>query len=359
MTLHLHGIGTALPKVAATQLRARELASEISCSDERERTLLRALYRKSGIDTRHSVILEQGADGCVEQTFLQKPTSSEDRGPTTRQRMQRYARESVPLARSACQEALARAQCEANEIDQLVTVSCSGFFAPGIDSLLIGELGLRPTVQRTHVGFMGCHGALNGLRVANGLAALPDTRRVLICAVELCSLHFQYGFDPQHMVANSIFADGAAALVGGTDRQPWSLQASGSCVLPDSRDAMHWEIDDHGFSMGLSAAVPSLIENSLRPWIESWLDHNGLSVGDVASWAVHPGGVRILSAVEASLELPADALTESRAVLSEHGNMSSPTILFILERLVRARAPRPCVALGFGPGLVVEAALFR
>lgn len=359
MTFCIHGIGTALPQVSVPQDRARELASEISCTDERERTLLRALYRKSGIDIRHSVILEHAEDGMVERTFLPRPRSREDRGPTTRDRMLRYAQESLPLATAACQQALLAAHCSAHEIDQLVTVSCSGFFAPGIDSLLIGELGLRPTVQRTHVGFMGCHGALNGLRVANGLAALPDTRRVLVCAVELCSLHFQYGFDAQHMVANSIFADGAAALVGGSGGHDWTLRASGSCLLPDSHDAMRWEIDDHGFSMGLSAAVSTLIEGNLRPWIDAWLDQHGLAVRDVATWAVHPGGVRILSAVERALELPAEALRDSRAVLREHGNMSSPTIVFILERLMRADAPRPCVALGFGPGLVVEAALFR
>jgi len=231
-----------------------------------------------------------------------------------------------------------------------------------VDVALIKGLDLPATVERSHIGFMGCHGAVNGLRVARGFAGADGRARVLVCAVELCSLHYHYGWDPKKMVANALFADGAAAVVGAGDMaappDAWRLAATGSCVFPDSEYAMTWHIGDHGFEMTLSTRVPGLIGRHLRPWLAQWLGQNGLGLGDVHSWAVHPGGPRILSAVEESLGLDRAALDLSREVLAACGNMSSPTLLFILERLRRRQARRPCVALAFGPGLVAEAALF-
>jgi predicted naringenin-chalcone synthase len=209
---------------------------------------------------------------------------------------------------------------------------------------------------------MGCHGALNGLRVARGFIESDPCARVLLCAVELCSLHYHYGWDPDRLVANALFADGAAAVVGGWDNDPsddcWRIRATGSCLVPDSEHAMRWRIGDNGFIMSLSASVPEIIGERLRPWMESWLKGNGLSIADVRSWAVHPGGPRILGSVSRALGLPRGATEVSKEILRDHGNMSSPTILFILDRLRRHNAPRPCVALGFGPGLVAEATLF-
>ena len=184
---------------------------------------------------------------------------------------------------------------------------------------------------------------------------------MLLCAVELCSLHMRYGWDPDRVVANALFADGAAAVVAasllGGARNAWNVKATGSCLIPDSSNAMSWDIGDHGFEMSLSPRVPDLIAEHLRPWIEQWLARQGLSLRSVGSWAIHPGGPRILSAAEKALELPPDATEVSREVLAECGNMSSPTVLFILERLRNRNALRPCIALAFGPGLVVEAVL--
>ena len=205
---------------------------------------------------------------------------------------------------------------------------------------------------------MGCHGALNGLRVAGAFATADPTARVLLCAVELCSLHYYYGSAADKLLANAIFADGAAAVAGSSTPGGWSLRSSGSCLIPDSKPDMAWTVGDHGFEMTLSRRVPGLIARHLKPWLETWLGDNGLSLADVKSWAVHPGGPKIISAVEESLVLPPEALAVSRGVLAEYGNMSSPTILFVLDRLRKQHAPRPCVALGFGPGLVAEAALF-
>ncbi len=190
----------------------------------------------------------------------------------------------------------------------------------------------------------------------------PDAR-ILVCAVELCGLHYHYGWDPQKMVANALFADGAAAVVGGADTLAmggtWRVSATGSSLLPDSRLAMSWTIGDHGFEMSLSKRVPGLIREHLRPWLESWLAGRGLRVETVGSWAIHPGGPRILDAIAESLELGEDKLASAREVFATYGNMSSPTVLFIVEHLRGRRAPLPCVALGFGPGLVAEAVLFE
>jgi predicted naringenin-chalcone synthase len=163
------------------------------------------------------------------------------------------------------------------------------------------------------------------------------------------------------MIANALFADGAAAVVGSSSgpSDGWRLAANGSALLPDSADVMTWTIGDHGFEMTLSRRVPQLIAEHLRPWLASWLSSHGVRLDEVASWAIHPGGPKILEAVESALALPPDATAIARGVFSEFGNMSSPTVLYIIDRLRRSGASRPCVAIGFGPGLTAEAALFR
>jgi predicted naringenin-chalcone synthase len=264
---------------------------------------------------------------------------------------------------AASRDALAKSGLPARAITHVVTVSCTGFFAPGIDRSLITALGLSPSVERTHVGYMGCHGALNGLRVARAFTGVEPGARVLLCAVELCSLHYHYGWDPQKVIANALFADGAAAVVGvapsAAPPGAWRAAAAGSCLVPDSAGAMTWTVSDHGFEMSLSKHVPGLIARHLRPWMEGWLASYDIALTAVGSWAVHPGGPRILDAVEEGLGLPRTATVASRQVFAECGNMSSPTVLFILDRLRAAGAQRPCVALAFGPGLTAEAALFR
>jgi predicted naringenin-chalcone synthase len=242
----------------------------------------------------------------------------------------------------AAQVALERAGIEAGRVTHLVTVSCTGFGAPGIDAALIRGLGLGAGTQRTHVGFMGCHGALNGLRVARAFAEADPAACVLVCAVELCSLHFHYTDDPEKMVANALFADGAAAAIVGSAHHGSGpcIAACGSCLVPDSRDAMTWRIGDFGFEMTLSSRVPGILHDHLRSWLERWLGEQGLKLEDVGSWAVHPGGPRVLSTVAECLGLDEAALQVSREVLSEHGNMSSPTVLFILERLLARKSSR-------------------
>ena len=366
MSLKIVGIGTAVPPHRLTQAEAVELHTTFcGIQDGRARTL-RALYRRSGIRTRHSVLLDGSEGPLAERQRFYPPASGEDdRGPPTTERMRAYAEHAPPLAKTAARRALEAGAVDPEEVTHLVTVSCTGFVAPGVDKAIVDSLGLRATTERTHVGFMGCHGALNGLRVARSLALQNPTAVPLVCAVELCTLHFAYGWDPDMLVANALFADGAAAVVGraawgaaGPSAEGWEVAATGTFLMADSEDAMTWRIGDHGFRMTLSARVPELIQGHLSSWLEAWLCERGLAPGDVRSWAVHPGGPRILDAVEASLGLEREDTAAAREVLSEHGNMSSATVLFILDRLRKAGAQAPCVALAFGPGLAVEATLF-
>jgi predicted naringenin-chalcone synthase len=367
MSLAILGLGTAVPEAIINQTDASNIARSLCCRTPEHQTWLSSMYGGTDIVTRRSslgsAVVRDVIDGTRHSGSVFLPTGEpDDRGPTTGQRMRHYAASAPPLAVAASQMALDRSAIPPPDITHLVTVSCTGFLAPGIDVTLIQQLNLRPTVERTHVGYMGCHGALNGLRAARAFVDADPKARVLLCAVELCSLHYHYGWDPQRMIANAIFADGAAALVGGPGHlapNEWHAAASGSCLIPKSTDAMTWTVDDHGFEMTLSKRVPGLIAEHLKRWLRDWLGQNGVELSDVKSWAIHPGGPRILTAAEEALELSRDVTAASRAVFAEFGNMSSPTLLFILDRLRTSRSPRPCVALGFGPGLAAEAALFR
>jgi predicted naringenin-chalcone synthase len=362
MTMWISGIGTALPPHRITSADASAIAKRYACETPAQERLFQTMYRRAGVETRHSVVLQaSGGDLERRQTFFG------DAHPTTLDRMQKYEAEAGALAVAAGRSALRESGLAPGRVTHLVTVSCSGFSAPGTDIALMKQLALSPEVARTHVGFMGCHGALNGLRVARGFVGADPEACVLLCAVELCSLHHQYGWDAEKIVANALFADGAAAVVGVSgsgplpvaDSDPGAFRviASGSVLIDDSEDAMSWRIGNHGFEMTLSPRVPELICRHLRPWLEGWLARHGLSIATVGSWAVHPGGPRILSAVGEAAGLGRDALEVSQQTLANYGNMSSPTVLFILDRLRRTHAPRPCVALAFGPGLAVEAAI--
>ncbi|MEO8270053.1 MAG: 3-oxoacyl-[acyl-carrier-protein] synthase III C-terminal domain-containing protein, partial [Aureliella sp.] len=221
------------------------------------------------------------------------------------------------------------------------------------------------------------HGAVNGLRTGLAIANSDPQARVLLCAVELCSLHYRYTWDTEGIIGNALFADGSGAVVLGqissglpstADHSvptscKWYLHDTGSVVISDSRQAMSWSIGNHGFDMRLTSDVGDKIEAELAGWLSNWLSQHGLGVADIDFWGVHPGGPRILDAVQNSLQLPPAALTTSRGILQRHGNMSSPTVLFILnefrqQRIDNSNTQRQnCILLGFGPGLVAEIAL--
>ncbi len=357
MSCLIKGLGTAVPG-AFTQDAAFEHACQLARFTERQTRSLRALYRKTTVQTRHTVLLDETE---TSQDFYAPIREECDGGPTTDQRMRIYAREVIPLGLRASQQALEQSGTRPTDLTHLITVSCTGFFSPGLDFALIEQLGMPRSIARTNIGFMGCHGMLNAMRVALCTARGYPQSRILICAAELCSLHLQYGGRPETAIANALFSDGASAMVALPDTRgssdDWTLKDCASFLLPDSAQDMSWRIGNHGFEMTLSDRVPDLIESHLSPWVQNWLASQNLSVSDIGSWAVHPGGPSILDAVAISLHLPAGVLQTSRDVLAAHGNMSSPTVLFILDRLRQQRAPKPCVTLAFGPGLVAEAAL--
>ena len=412
MDVVVAGIGTALPPHQIPQTVASEGAVHYCCEQPEQARSVAALYRLSGVETRHCVVLNQSEGTQSERQDFYPPRSVDSpAGPTTGERLRFFERAAGPLAVEAATKALERSGVEARRVTHLITVSCSGFSAPGFDYDLIDQLPLRPTVARTQVGFMGCHAALNALRVARAFVAADSEAVVLVCCVELCSLHYQYGWDPEQIVANSLFADGAAACViqatnsllkngcregeapaeprvtsdfphahgsagaspslfqqaaetpaaaaHSESPRPFRILASGSTVLPHSRDAMTWRVGDHGFRMTLSSSVPGLLAQHLYPWLSEWLGQHGLRPEAIGAWAVHPGGPRILQAFAEAMRLDPSHLNLSREVLRQHGNMSSPTLLFILDRLQQSRAAGPCVAIGFGPGLAAEATLFE
>ncbi len=365
MSLAILGFGTAVPSTTITQPQAQQIARSLCARSPEHENWLPHLYSQTGIEKRHFCMGPELIRDVIEgtrdsQSVFLPGESDDDPGPTTGQRMAVYREEAPLLAVRAGRQALINSKTSPKSITHIVTVSCTGFHAPGIDVALIDELGLPATTQRTHVGFMGCHGALNALRVARAYAKSEGDARILLCAVELCSLHYHYGWDPQRVVANALFADVAAALVAAPPEAAptaWNVAACGSCIVPDSQDAMVWTVADHGFTMTLSKQVPALIHANLKPWLTEWLSANSIKLQEVKSWAIHPGGPRILNAAAEALGLGPDDLQDSLQIFATHGNMSSPTVLFILDHLRRRNAPRPCVALGFGPGLAVEATL--
>lgn len=361
----LLGIGTAVPALRLSRAESVDAARTLCAEDDDQASLLENLYRQAGVESRHIVHTPDEfrrvvyGEGDAETVWVSEYKG--DKGPSTAERMLRYEKDAPAIAESACRQAIAESGLSPDQFTHLVTVSCTGFVAPGVDIRLMKALGMRPTVERTNVGFMGCHGALNGLRVARGLFAAEPDAKILLCAIELCSLHYSYGWDPKKVVGNALFADGCGAVVlgAGGDEARLRLAASGACLFPDSEPAMAWHVRDHGFDMVLSSKVPNLIQANLRPWLSAWLDKQGLAIEGIRSWAIHPGGPRVLTGVQEALGLPAGSTDVSRMILERNGNMSSATVLFILKEMLSRGMTGPCVAIGFGPGLAAEVALFR
>ena len=356
MPLAIVGIGTANPPHVLGAADAQEMLGRLCATDKKQARLASAMVRLADVDQRQT---------CVPFGTAYE-WEGQPNGPTLGERMELYEQHAAPLAIESAQQALQDADVQPRQVTHLVTVSCTGFEAPGVDIRLIQELGLRTSVERVHVGFMGCHAAINAIRVAEGLLASNPQATVLLVATELCSLHYCYGWKPEQMVGNAIFGDGSAAIVAvnrrpaeTSDRCQWVLDSTGSQLIPDSASQMSWRVRDFGFEMRLSADLPPTIERSLRGWLEEWTARRRLSIEQMGSWAIHPGGPKIVTSVQQALEIATSCTTESQTVLREHGNMSSPTLLFVIERLRQNAARGPCLAIAFGPGITAEVALFR
>jgi predicted naringenin-chalcone synthase len=318
---------------------------------EVSRALLARLAERSGIESR-------GAAAATDPPFY-----ADDAPPGTAARMQLWSRATRAMAERAASAALAYVAADPASVTHVVTASCTGFESPGIDAHLIERLGLSRAVTRVNIGFMGCHAAVNALSVARSAAIADPAARVLVVCAEVCSAHFHYSARVDQLIANTLFGDGCAAAVvdGAQHATPGAplLAATHSMHLSDSAHEMAWSVGNHGFEMTLGARVPEILQAEVGAWVAGALATHGLTPADVGAWAIHPGGPRVIESVLASLGLDAAAGDASRTILRAHGNMSSATLLFILERLMRERAPRPWVGLAFGPGLVGEMLVVR
>ncbi|NND72823.1 MAG: type III polyketide synthase, partial [Rhodothermales bacterium] len=260
------------------------------------------------------------------------------------------------------------ASLNSSDITHVITVSCTGFFAPGLDIELCGRLGLSPHVERVHIGFMGCYAAFNALKTAHAFCQANPGAVVLVVCVELCTLHFQVSDTMEKAVINSLFSDGAAAVIlrskSRSEAGGQLTYRTGLCALDDeSRDHMTWEVGDIGFNMGLSRRVPEVISSMLPDYIDALLCKAGKDVSDVSFWAIHPGGRAVVEKAVEVLDLAPEDTFDSTEVLRQFGNMSSPTILFILSRFVQRNRSLVGagkagvgngVAMAFGPGLTIE-----
>lgn len=276
--------------------------------------------------------------------------------PSTGQRMSRYEVEAPILGAKAVDELKLGAM--AREITHLIIATCTGFSAPGVDFEIIRHCGLSPSVERTLVGFMGCHAAINALKLARHVARSTPEAKVLVVCLELCTLHLQETEDLDRLLTFLLFGDGCAAALISAEPVGLSLDGFHAEVVERAAEQIAWTIRDNGFDMVLSGQVPATIAHMLRARSERVL--SGQPSEAFQLWAVHPGGKSVLDAVENAFDLDESALDTSRAVLRNYGNMSSPTILFVLESLMRQELPRGArgCAMAFGPGLTAETMLF-
>jgi len=324
---YLSGIGTAVPEHLITQAESIDLTNEICNNDERQSRIVRMLHKQTKIQRRYTCVpanvarerhvaaLSDRFNDSSVLTQLAVPTT------TTAQRMQWYEQFALPLALDSSRQALADAVISPRDITHLITVSCTGFYSPGIDIQLIENLPLSPSTQRVQVGFMGCHGGINGLRVAREICRGDSNAIVLLCCLELCSIHYYFGQEIERSVGMMLFADGSAASVlrGSNSSSAPELKTTASYLVPNTTEAMSWRIGDEGFEMSLSNSVPGMIEEILKGWMTEWLAEHDLSIEAIGTWAVHPGGPKILDAVEAALGLPEEKLIHSRQVLRDYG----------------------------------------
>ena len=276
--------------------------------------------------------------------------------PSTDARMRRYARDAPVLAAKA----VARLDLgeRAQHITHLIVTSCTGFSAPGVDFELIRRCNLRSCIERNVLGFMGCNAAINALKLAHHIVRSTPEAIVLVVSIELCTLHLQESDDVERLLTYLLFADGCAAVLISAEPSGFALEEFHAEIAPATAEHITWNIGDNGFDMLLSGEVPATIGAMLRSRAEGVL--SGASASEIDLWAVHPGGRTVLDAVEGAFDLGSSALKHSREVLRDYGNMSSPTVLFVLEALMRekpARGKRGC-AMAFGPGLTAETMLF-
>jgi predicted naringenin-chalcone synthase/1,4-dihydroxy-2-naphthoate octaprenyltransferase len=352
---YLAAIETAVPDYAYSQesLTAFYLKSTDDLTNKRK---IRIVAGKTGIDTRYSVIPDFDKEP-EEYTFFNK-TASLLPEPSLTQRMQLYQQHATKLSKAAI-EKIGGFEDIKKDITHLITVTCTGLFAPGLDVELMRELDLNPTIQRSSVNFMGCNAAIIALKNADAICKSEPDAKVLIVCTELCSIHFQKQYNDDYLLSNLIFGDGAASVLvtskpTGEYLHQVKIDAFNSMILHNGYSDMAWRLSETGFIMNLSSYVPDLIRKNIEPMLQSI----GLKPDDYKHWAVHPGGKRIVDDFAAALELDKCFLEPTYNVLKNFGNMSSPTVLFVLKEVLEKAKPEnlgnKLFAAAFGPGLSIE-----
>ncbi|WP_375427636.1 type III polyketide synthase [uncultured Sphingomonas sp.] len=350
MTPHINAIGTAVP---THDIHDAFIAWARARVPTHEGKLFDRMATRAGIRHRWSVLpVTPGGGSPVESEGFY-----DGERPGTARRMAIYAEAAPDLALRAVAALSERASLDG--ITHLVVASCTGFVAPGIDQIVARRLALSPSVERLLVGFMGCYAAVAALRTARHIVRSDEAARVLVVTVELSTLHLQEARELEPLLAMLQFGDGAAAALVTAEPLGFAIDRPFATTLPDSEALIRWNITDHGFAMHLSGEVPGRIAHALAHTDFARDATGGRAADAIDGWAVHAGGRSILDAVQTALRLPAHALEASRAVLAEHGNMSSATLMFVLARLLEAPAIREGLALAFGPGLAAEGFGFR
>lgn len=358
MPTFIHQIKTTVPEHAYPQEELRDRMKEIVPGGEREKRIIHALYSKSGIDTRYSVVDDFRTAGSQKLFF-----NGQGASPGTKSRNDTYIAEGRNLFVKTALKLLSGPELSAEDITHLVTVSCTGFYSPGPDYDIIRSLGLNPDIERYHLGFMGCYASIPALKLANRICMSEPDATVMVISVELCTLHFQARPSIDDILSASVFSDGAAGVLVSS-RKPrktaFRIDGFASSITKKGSEDMAWTIGDSGFDMILSAYIPKILGESLEDFLQPVLHQFDMELSDIDLWGVHPGGRAILDKVEATLSLPAQTLAASRTVLANYGNMSSVTILFVLKELLGKQTEKQdnrTLAMAFGPGITLESAL--
>ncbi len=364
MEIALTAIGTANPTYKRRQLDTAELISAGLNLKPAEKRLLKSVYKATGIEQRHSVLADYCKAPGEFEFFPNDPNAS---FPTTAERMKVYKDNALKLALAAIENCLATLDhFDKNEITHLITVSCTGMYAPGIDIEIVQQLNLHSATKRTAINFMGCYGAFNAIKIADSICKAESNAKVLIVSVELCTIHFQNKFNMDNIISNAIFADGAAAVLvqaQPTQKKYFSLTGFYCDLLPQTSKEMAWHIADNGFDIVLSSYVPEVIQAGISAFTQQLLNQHNLALSHIDFYAIHPGGLKILQACEASLNISNEHNKYSYQILRDYGNMSSATVLFVLKAIWDAIYPanhnKNIFSCAFGPGLTLESMLLK
>jgi predicted naringenin-chalcone synthase len=350
-------IGTAVPSYRHQQEDILHFMQHVYAMNEVEKRKLKFLYHQSGIDTRYSVIPDY-SKSAGDWKFYPNAENLEP-FPSLELRMAWYNKYAGPLSVDASRNCLA-GQLPAKDITHLITVSCTGMSAPGLDIQVMELMDLPKNIYRTSVNFMGCYACIHAMKMADTICKNDTAAKVLIVCTELCTLHFQKEATTDNIASGLLFADGAAAVLVTHDahaKKGWHINSFYSEIVSKGKKDMAWELSSSGFLMTLSGYIPDLVEEDFEPLVNRALQHGGIERNAIEHWCIHPGGKRILSAVEKALQTAEGALQPCYDVLQSYGNMSSATILFVLQQIMRKQknaGNSNLFGAAFGPGLTME-----